>query len=108
MTFVRHTSTGGEYLAFESPARGCGLCGGAGSLPDPARPLARRPCPRCSATPRARTAVAATGARTADAPLPEDSVVGRIVWQALVCSGYVSVTILGGVIVVAMVQFAFG
>ncbi len=34
-------------LAFRRTTPGCGLCGGAGVLPDADRPTALKPCPRC-------------------------------------------------------------
>jgi hypothetical protein len=84
-----------ESLAFRVPDGGCGLCGGAGSVPDPDRPAGRRPCPSCSARrPRA-------GRPRRDLP---ELTAGTVVWHALVLSFHVFAALFAVLLVTALWQ----
>lgn len=100
MTFTIVRSTGCEALAFQSPASGCALCGGAGAVPDPVDPVVLRPCPRCR--PARRQRPARIDGRAVD------RLVGEIAWYGLIWSFYATVALFGLMAVAALWRLVSG
>lgn len=89
-------------LSFERTAQNCGLCGGAGVVPDARQPTELKPCPRCAPDrprrPKPRP----------DEDLEDVRGIGDIAWHALIALTYVAIGLLTVVMGAILVAVLFG